>query len=186
MALFRRAKDPVDEYREARRALAQPHVGDSTGSLLSESSSLRQAGEANSLSDNETDKEANLNGESPQATKDPLEVYRQGATTVAKDTSFSGTLKSDGNLCIEGSFDGELEAQVTIFIAEGAHVKADVRASDVIIAGTLDGTVNASGRFHAMPSATVSGEINSAILIVEQGSHVNCRFAMKPRGENSR
>lgn len=122
-----------------------------------------------------------------ERSEDLLEKYRQGATTVAKDSSFKGSLKSDSNLTIEGNFDGELEARSTIFIAPGANVRADVvRASDVIVAGTLNGTVDASGRFHAMPSAEVTGEINSRILVVDQGSQVNCRFVMKARGGNEK
>jgi cytoskeletal protein CcmA (bactofilin family) len=118
----------------------------------------------------------------PAPQEDSVDRYRQGATTVAKDTSFNGTLKTEGNLYIEGNFDGELEAQETIFIAEGARVKAQLRATDVIVAGTLDGTVDAGDRFHAMPTSRVTGEINSRVLVVEQGSHVNCQFAMKQRG----
>ncbi len=110
-----------------------------------------------------------------------MDKYREGATTVAKDTTFSGTLKSEGNLYIEGNFDGELQARSTIFIAEGAQVKASLRATDVIVAGTLNGVVDASDRFHVKPTARVSGEIHTATLVVEQGSHVTCRFAMKAR-----
>lgn len=111
----------------------------------------------------------------------PLEQYRKDATTVAKDTSFSGTLKSDGNLCIEGNFDGELEADATVFIADTAEVRATIHAREVIVAGTLDGTVDVRDRFHAMASAQVSGEINSRVLVVDEGSEINCHFTMKNR-----
>jgi cytoskeletal protein CcmA (bactofilin family) len=118
-----------------------------------------------------------------EAPVDPQEKFRKNATIVAKGTTFSGKLKSDSNLFIEGDFDGELEAQATIFIADTAHVKADVRATDVVVAGSLTGTVNATNRFQAMPSAHVSGEIHSAILVVEPDSSINCRFAMNTREE---
>lgn len=114
---------------------------------------------------------------------DPAEQYRQNATVIAKDTAFNGSLKSDSNLYIEGDFEGELEAQSTIFIAEAATVKADLRATDVVVAGKLTGTVDASNRFQAMASAQVSGEINSAVLVVEEEATINCSFAMKSREE---
>lgn len=171
MAFFRRDRDSVEEFRRGRQSLSRPtnqSFDDETfGS--DDQTSLYQVDEV----------ETPANG-------DPLEKYRQGAAMVAKDSAFSGTLKSNSNLCIEGNFDGELEAKETVFVAQGAHVKADIHASDVIVAGSLDGTVTASGRFHAMPSAQVSGQIKSAILVVDQGSHVNCRFAMQAKKEASR
>ena len=197
MSIFRREKNSLEEYRRSRRALSRVHDDEdgeeepeaaATPPSYPGSPSLVDSPELLSPPDPPAGAPA-----APQADVTPQpgparpqinpESYRQGATTVGKDTSFNGTLKSEGNLYIEGNFDGELEARSTIFIAGGARVKASVRAADVIIAGTFDGAADASARFHAMPTARVTGEINTAILVVEQGSQINCRFAMKPRGE---
>jgi cytoskeletal protein CcmA (bactofilin family) len=175
MAFFRREKDSVEEFRRTRQGLSRG-MDDQGGRRPSSPYD----------SDDHTDDDALL---APAAAtqldpkQDMVERFRRNATTVARDTAFSGSLKSNTNLLIEGQFEGQLEARDTIFIAQGAEVKADVRASDVIVAGVLDGTVDASGRFHVMPSAQVAGEINTAILVVDQDSHVSCRFKMKPRGE---
>jgi cytoskeletal protein CcmA (bactofilin family) len=179
MAFFQRDRKSVDDYRRSRDTLsrirgteepdAQQEMTEDEPAEDFEPTFFSRPVEEQSTSQTTVSQES-------------VDQYRQGATTVARDSSFSGTLKSDSNLFIEGNFDGELEANSTIFIADTAHVKADVRATDVIVAGKLDGTVTASDRFHAMPTARVSGEINSATLVVEQGSHVNCRFAMKSRG----
>jgi cytoskeletal protein CcmA (bactofilin family) len=117
------------------------------------------------------------------AVADPLEQYREGATMVARDSDFSGTLRSQSHLFVEGKFEGEMEAEATVVISESANVKAKVRAKDVIVAGTLNGTVEAGGRFHAMPTARVEAEVTSASLKVEEGSQINCHFAMKAQGE---
>lgn len=165
MAFFRRDRDSVEEFRRGRQSLSR---------LNPQSAEDEAFLPADGMAPVYTEDEAPV---------DVLEKYRQGAAMVAKDSAFTGTLKSNSNLCIEGSFDGELEAKETVFVASGAHVKADVRATDVIVAGSLDGTVAASGRFHVMPSAQVSGQIKSAVLVIDQGSHVNCRFAMSGRKE---
>lgn len=191
MSIFRREKNSLEEYRRSRRALSRTQ-DDEDGEEPEAATSLSYP-EAPTLVDSPEllsppeplGAQGQVTPPQPAPARQQInpESYRQGATTVGKDTSFNGTLKSDGNLYIEGNFDGELEARSTIFIAGGARVKASVRAADVIIAGTFDGAADASARFHAMPSARVTGEINTAVLVVEQGSQINCRFTMKPRGE---
>ena len=176
MSFFRREKDPVEEFRRSREGLsrvmrdAQPGQPLTNGDTTPSPSDLIPPPTAADPEDTH-----------PQ--QDLMQRLRQGATTVVRDTFFSGTLRSDSNLLIEGRFEGQLEAHETIFIAQGAEVKADVRATDVIVAGTMDGTVEASGLFHAMPSARVAGQIHTALLVVDPDSHVSCRFSMQPRGE---
>lgn len=177
MTFLRRGKDTVDEYRRSREAFGR---------------TIEQHAEQSARAGQDAPPAYGVDSpETSEATPDMdmghdtmLEALRQNSTSVARDTSFSGTLKSDSNLYIEGHFEGELQARETIVIAQGAEVKANLGATNVIVAGVLDGTVDASGRFHAMPSARVAGDINTAILVVDQGSHVSCRFAMKPRKDS--
>ena len=180
MSFFRREKDPVEEFRRSREGLSR---------VMRDAPPGQQppAGEAApptaDFTPPPTPTPANDEPVDDHPEQDLMHRLRQGATTVVRDTFFSGTLKSDSNLLIEGRFEGQLEATDTVFIAQGAQVKADVRATDVIVAGAMDGTVEASGLFHAMPSARVAGHINTALLVVDPDSHVSCRFTMKPRGE---
>lgn len=182
MSFFRRDKDDdrqsIDDYRRSREVLTpKPRGSESPFTMQDEETSTVERSERSYQ--NESSQQ-----QAPAAPEqDSWEKYRAGATMVAKDTSFKGSLATVGNLFIEGNFDGQLEARLTIVIAEGATVRADVRATDVIIAGVLDGTVDASNRFHALPTAQVTGKINSAVLVVEQGSTINCQFAMKPATE---
>ncbi len=174
MSFFRREKDPVEEFRRSREGLSRVMRDAPPGQPPSMDTPPPTADSAPHPTP----------AEPTDGHEDALmQRLRQGATTVVRDTFFSGTLKSDSNLLIEGRFEGTLEAHDTVFIAQGAEVKADVRATDVIVAGAMDGTVEASGLFHAMPSARVAGQIHTALLVVDPDSHVSCRFTMQPRGE---
>jgi cytoskeletal protein CcmA (bactofilin family) len=179
MDFFRREKDPNEEWRRTRQSFDDRQARGSENEDSSEWS-----GEASPPTPQLT--YTSRKPQEPEPPADPLATYREGATMVGKDSAFSGTLRSNSNLFIEGEFDGELEARATVVIAETAQVKAAVRAQDVIVAGTLDGTVDARGRFHAMPTANVSAEVTSASLKVEQGSQINCHFAMKVEQEDRR
>lgn len=176
MDFFRRDKDPNEEWRRTRQSFEERQRTKED----EESSDWEGAVEP------PVPQVPRRRQEPEAASADPLATYREGATTVAKDSAFSGTLRSNSHLFIEGAFDGELEARATVVIAETAQVRAVVRAMDVIVAGTLDGTVEARGRFHAMPTANVSAEVTSASLRIEQGSQINCRFAMQADEEGQR
>lgn len=200
MDFFRRDKDPNEEWRRTRKTLEQrlEHLREEPRGSADTDAEEQSWPEETQPTQEEWEEELDQPvAEEPREEEkldqpvaedqreevirpaDPLTHFRQGATMVAKDSTFSGMLQSRGNLFIEGNFDGELDARDTVVIAETADVKADVRATDVIVAGRLDGTVDATGRFHAMPTAHVSAEITSASLRIEQGSHIDCRFAMK-------
>ncbi|MCB0076024.1 MAG: polymer-forming cytoskeletal protein [Anaerolineales bacterium] len=188
MSFFRRNRDDeesVESYKQNRPPLAQrinpepARVQDSSSSVSFDSSPEVAAPSTPRVPAYSREAVAMS---TPRRDNLSLERYRDGATTVARDTSFQGALKTEGNLFIEGSFEGELEANDTIVIAEGAKVSGQVKARDVLIAGKMDGEIHAGERFLAKPTAHVEGDVESAILVIEEGAHINCQFAMSSRG----
>ena len=105
-------------------------------------------------------------------------LRRDDAAVVDRNTRIKGTLQSSGSVLIEGSFDGEMEARDTILIEREASVKGHTQANDLVVSGTFDGEVLCQNRFHVTPTGSVTGEINTRVLVVEEGSTVNCRFIM--------
>ena len=102
----------------------------------------------------------------------------ESAAVLDRNTRIQGTLHSDGNVLIEGSFDGDMEALETIMVEKEASVTGHVLANDVIVAGIFDGEAVCQHQFRVMPGGSVAGQINTQVLVVEEGSTVNCRFTM--------
>lgn len=182
--ILNKDQERIKEYQQSRETISR---------LQSAARPATQPDESDDATQNDahTDAPATPDHENPPTTvadeTDSDRHYLQDATTVAAETTFEGTLETDRNLYIEGNCNGELQAAAAIVIAEGAHVNAHVRATDVIVAGTLRGSVEARNLFHAMPSACVSAAIDSARLAVEEGSHINCRFTIHSAAkENTR
>ena len=111
-----------------------------------------------------------------------MDFPRDTAAVIDKNTQLSGTLRSEGNVLIQGMFEGEIEAKGTIRVEESAQVQAQIRASNVVVSGSLDGKIVCQNRFLVTPTGSVKGEINTSILVVEEGSTVNCRFVMSREG----
>jgi cytoskeletal protein CcmA (bactofilin family) len=98
---------------------------------------------------------------------------------VAANSSWSGTLTSDGSVQIFGKIDGELTAADEIYVAEGATVHARLRARTIIVAGSVDGTIECLGRLEVMPSGFVSGDVTSPTLVVHEGATVDGDLKMR-------
>lgn len=111
-----------------------------------------------------------------------MDFPRDAAAVIDRNTQLSGTLRSEGNVLIQGVFEGEIEAKGTIRVEESAQVQAQIRASNVVVSGSFDGKIVCQNRFLVTPTGSVKGEINTSILVVEEGSTVNCRFVMSREG----
>jgi cytoskeletal protein CcmA (bactofilin family) len=110
-------------------------------------------------------------------------LQRDNAAVIDKNSQLTGTLHSEGNVLIEGVFEGEIEAKETILIARDAKTNAKLRANDVIISGMFDGVIDCRHRVQIMSTSTLRGEVNTPILVVEEGSTVDCCFKMTRGGE---
>lgn len=106
-------------------------------------------------------------------------VNREAAAVVDKKTDMKGTLHSQGNVLIEGCFNGELEAKETIWVEKGANTQGQLHSNDAVISGTFDGEIVSQHRLQIAATATVSGEIDTPVLVIEEGATINCRFSMK-------
>jgi cytoskeletal protein CcmA (bactofilin family) len=110
-------------------------------------------------------------------------LQRDNAAVIDKNSELSGTLHSNGNVLIEGVFKGEIEAKDTVFIERDAKTDAKLRANDVIISGMFDGVIDCRHRVQITSTSTIKGEVNTPILVVEEGSTVDCCFKMTRAGE---
>jgi cytoskeletal protein CcmA (bactofilin family) len=109
-------------------------------------------------------------------------LSRDEATVLDRNTKLTGTLHSEGNVLIEGSFEGEIEARATILIDQEASAQGELQAEEVIVSGAFDGKIACRHRFRVMPTGSIKGEIHTAVLVVEEGSIVNFQFIMERGG----
>ena len=67
-------------------------------------------------------------------------------------------------------------------IGESAVVTARIKASSIIVAGSLSGEIIASERIEIRPSGRVSGNLTAPKLIVHEGAIFEGNCAMQPEG----
>lgn len=92
------------------------------------------------------------------------------ATTLGKETSFSGTLRFKDSLRIKGKFEGEIDSLGRLVIDADAVVNARrIRASSVVVGGVVHGDIEAADRLEMLPSAKVYGNVRTSKLRIADG-----------------
>lgn len=84
-------------------------------------------------------------------------------------TSFQGHLKAEGNVRVDGYFEGSLETTGNVIIGDAAKVSADITASSVQVWGAVKGNITAGGRLEILPSGRVWGDIKVTSLLIDEG-----------------
>lgn len=93
----------------------------------------------------------------------------QGASVIGADLVIIGNLVSRGQVQVDGELQGDLHA-VSVVVGEQARVTGSVIADEVIVRGTVMGSVR--GRSVALQSTSkVEGDVYHQSLSIEQGAY---------------
>ena len=103
-----------------------------------------------------------------------------GATSafLGKGTRITGKLNFEGTVRIEGEVEGEINAQDTLTIGEGALVKAKIVGTSVVVQGQVTGDVTARTRLELRAPSKVVGNINTPNLVIQEGAVFEGQCAM--------
>lgn len=82
---------------------------------------------------------------------------------------FDGLLLLRSPARIDGRVSGEIETDADLWIGEGARVRARIRAGSVVVAGAVEGDVQARDRIELRASARVSAALHAPRLSLAEG-----------------
>jgi cytoskeletal protein CcmA (bactofilin family) len=101
-------------------------------------------------------------------------------TRIEGNVHFSGGLRVDGEICGEVLAD---LAQATLSLSESGLIKGRVDAAHLIINGTIHGPVRAGAFLDMQPKARVVGDVEYAMIEMQQGATIEGRMLLIPREE---
>lgn len=99
-------------------------------------------------------------------------------TVISREANFNGTFRSDTDLLVEGTFEGEIDCKGTLIVAEGANLSATVQARNAIVAGAATGDISCDERLTIQSSGELRGKAQAATLVVEEGAFFEGEFKM--------
>lgn len=100
-------------------------------------------------------------------------------TIVGANTTFVGTIKTDGNVRIDGTIEGDIEILGNLIIGETGRVIATIKAQNVHVSGAVKGEITAVEQLEISPSGKVWGDITTAALHIEPGGLFRGQSAMQ-------
>jgi len=89
-----------------------------------------------------------------------------------------GELRFDSHFRVHGTFTGEVTTEGELIVGEGGEVEGEVRVGQIIVSGTVRGSIQASRRVQIAASGKVFADIDTPALIVEDGAIFEGRCAM--------
>ncbi|HEY8520361.1 MAG TPA: polymer-forming cytoskeletal protein [Gammaproteobacteria bacterium] len=92
------------------------------------------------------------------------------STYIAATTRLEGKLAGQGHYVFCGTAEGECDIDGPLTLAKGALWKGTVRATDIVVAGTVEGDVVARGRVEIVGSARVTGSLSGQSIAVAEGA----------------
>ena len=107
-------------------------------------------------------------------------------TLIGENTIFEGNIKVEGSVKIDGNFYGNISTEGDVFIGERAEMHGDIWGNDIIIAGKLDGNVEAQSHVTMKCTAKVKGNIRTCGFIVDVGSIFNGNCTIMENKDNGK
>ena len=114
----------------------------------------------------------------PKAAPPPAPRQPVGFETVlGVNATLSGDLHSQGNIRLDGVFEGALEIDGNVLVGETAKITADINARNISIGGAVRGNVNGN-KVQILRTGRVWGDINAAAITTEEGAFIDGKITM--------
>jgi len=102
------------------------------------------------------------------------------ATLIDEGCKISGLLTGSGTFLINGEIDGDCDLRGTVTVAKNGLWNGTIKATDVIVAGHVEGDIVAASNVEIMDTARISGTVTGEAIAVAEGAVVE--GAMKTTG----
>ena len=103
------------------------------------------------------------------AAKSGVPTAKPPASVLSADLLITGNIKTTGDVNIEGQVEGDVRAHL-LTVGEGATVKGEVVADDVVVNGRVVGRVRGL-KVRLTSTARVEGDIIHKTIAIESGAH---------------
>ena len=91
--------------------------------------------------------------------------------SVGKSTRLKGDLYSEEELFFDGEIEGSIEVRGALTIGPNGKVKANVKARELVVKGSIHGNVDAADRISIMNGASIVGDVKTAGIVIEDGAY---------------
>jgi len=117
---------------------------------------------------------AKQSGERPMPrVVEPPNTYEGTVSVIGAGLKITGDVESSGVIKVEGTVEGNIRGARQLFLGKGGTIRGDLHASEIVLAGTVVGTVSASDRCEIQGSSAIHGDIYTKSIVVLEGGVIN-------------
>jgi len=117
---------------------------------------------------------AKQSGERPMPrVVEPPNTYEGTVSVIGAGLKITGDVESSGVIKVEGTVEGNIRGARQLFLGKGGTIRGDLHASEIVLAGTVVGTVSASDRCEIQGSSAIHGDIYTKSIVVLEGAVIN-------------
>jgi len=104
-------------------------------------------------------------------------------TLISEGCKIEGIVSGTGNFLVNGEVEGACDIDGSVTLAKNGIWKGTIRATVIIVAGTVEGDVVAKGRVEISNTAKVKGTISGEEIAVAEGAVVDGEMQTTGRSE---
>ena len=103
-----------------------------------------------------------------------------GGTFINGDTVIEGKIMAQGELCIDGTFKGDLISSGRVVVGTAGKVEGTVESKSLVLSGKVTGNLHILERLELLSTGELVGDLQTqpGALIIEKGARFEGRCAM--------
>ena len=91
-------------------------------------------------------------------------------TMLGPESVYMGVFQGKDNHIIYGEVQGECDLEGILVLGEGSRWKGNIRAANIVIAGRVEGDIQATNKLELAKTAYVRGKITSPVVAIARGA----------------
>ena len=102
-----------------------------------------------------------------------------GLTVIDQKLTIRGDIETEGAVRVDGRVEGASHRVGSLTIGSQGAVVGNIDATDVVVAGLVQGSIHASGRVEIDRGARVRGDVHARVLLMREGASINGKFLIE-------
>jgi cytoskeletal protein CcmA (bactofilin family) len=120
----------------------------------------------------------------PRETPKSVEPHRGDVGHIGKSVQIRGELTGSEDLYLDGEIEGTIDLRDhSLIIGPNGKIKASISARDLVVHGKIEGNVTATGRVELRKSCSLSGDISTQRIVIEDGAFFKGAIDIKEKQE---
>jgi cytoskeletal protein CcmA (bactofilin family) len=100
-------------------------------------------------------------------------------TIITPATLITGEIQGQGDLNLEGQFDGNIEIGGLLFVGKAGSFKGEATAENMVIEGRIEGQIKAINKIEIRSSGHVLGNIFCQQIAIAEGAFLDGKVKTK-------